>query len=166
MDFKKLIPDFSAFGRTNWGKPSIKTGDKNWLISAILVALMVIFVFLPWCSVSTIGVSGSRLGITTWYGIIGLIAALVALYGVLYEQKQFVFCGAALGVLFGLLGIFLWSDIEINTTIMGQTINQKVTKDMVENNPLVSVGHIGAILYMISALCAAGWSFLQIKNEK
>ena len=93
MDFKKLIPDFGAFGRTNWGKPSIKTGDKNWLISAILVALMVIFVFLPWCSVSTIGVSGSRLGITTWYGIIGLIAALVALYGVLYEQKQFVFCG-------------------------------------------------------------------------
>ena len=88
MDFNKLIPDFGAFGRTDWAKPSIKTGDKNWIISIAIVALMLIFLFLPWTSATQSGVTVSRLGITTWYGIIGLISVAIAAYGVLYEQKQ------------------------------------------------------------------------------
>lgn len=169
MDFKKLIPDFSAIGRTNWAKPCIKKNDKNWLIAAGLVVLMLVFVFLPWCSVSYtvegVTSTGSRLGISTWFGIIAFICAIVAAYGVLYEQKQFVFCASVLGAFFGLLGIFLWADV---TLFAKGTQTGKLTSDYVAAAKLAgaSIGHIGAILFLLASAGSAAWSYLQIKNEK
>ncbi len=169
MDFNKLIPDFGAFGRTDWAKPSIKTGDKNWLIAAGLVVLMLVFVFLPWCSVSYtvngVTSAGSRLGISTWFGIIAFICAIVAAYGVLYEQKQFVFCASVLGAFFGLLGIFLWADVTlfVKGTETGKLISENVAAAKLAG---ASIGHIGAILFMLASAGSAAWSFLQIKNEK
>lgn len=162
MDFNKLIPDFGAFGRTDWAKPSIKTGDKNWLISAVLVVLMLIFVFLPWTTLSNEVISIGRLGITTWYGIFGLLATAVAAYGVLYEQKQFVFCASVLGVIMGLIGMICFADVTY--TVNGKAIT--FTADVVKNLKGASVGHIGAILFMLASAGSAAWSFLQIKNEK
>jgi hypothetical protein len=166
MDFKKLIPDFGAFGRTNWGKPVINTKDKNWLISAALVVLMLVFVFLPWTSISNDGVSISRLGITTWYGVIGLISVAIAAYGVLYEQKQFVFCASVLAIVMGLIGTLCIADVS--TTINGKTITvtAESVKKAKEVGSSISVGHIGAILFMVASAVSAVWSFLQIKNEK
>lgn len=162
MDFNKLIPDFGAFGRTDWAKPSIKTGDKNWIISIAIVALMLIFLFLPWTSATQSGVTVSRLGITTWYGIIGLISVAIAAYGVLYEQKQFVFCASVLAVVMGFIGMLCIP--ELSTTFNGQEI--KITAKTIKDLEGVSVSHTGAILFMIASAGSAAWSFLQIKNEK
>ncbi len=165
MDFNKLIPDFGAFGRTDWANPCIKKNDKNWLISAILVALMLVFVFLPWCSVSAtsmgITAAGSRLGIGTWYGFIGFITVIIALYGVLYEQKQFTFCGSVLAILMGIIGMCVLPKITVVSPFGTMKVDAEWIKDYE-----ATVSHIGAILFMLASAGSAAWSFLQIKNEK
>ena len=173
MDFKKLIPDFNAVAKTDWAKPHIDTKDKNWLVVAGLVLLMVVFVFLPWETFSSseggVSVSGSRLGITTWFGILGLVCALVAAYGALYKSLQFVFCGAVLGVVMAIIGWFSYVDI----TVEGVTMPAEAVKLADEavavakafgKNVDVSVGHIGAILSLVASLATAVVSFLQIKK--
>ena len=174
MDFKKLIPDFSVVAKTNWAKPNLDTKNTMWLVMAGAALLMVIFVFLPWqtVTISSAGasVSASRLGITTWFGILGLISALVAVYGVFYKNLQFVFCGAVLAAVWGLIG---WLTI-VDVTLDGETMTAEEIKLATSSvgsavasafGTKISVGHIGAILFLVASLVAAGVSFLQIKNE-
>ena len=169
MDYKKLIPDFSVIAKTDWAKPHIDTKNKTWLILAGAVLLMVVFAFIPWQTVTQNSVSTSTLGVATWYGIIGLLAAVVALYGVLYNQVKFVFCGAVLAALLGLLGALLTTGV----TIAGASISAEVVKAWAkgakdpETGEVVkaTVSHIGAILFLVASLAAAAVSFLQIKKE-
>ena len=175
MDFKKLIPDFSAIGKTNWGKPNLDTKNPMWLVMAGAALLMVVFAFIPWETVTVtrgaLSVTGSRLGITTWFGILGLLSALLAVYGVLYNQKQFAFCGALLAAVFAIIGCFTIVDV----TKDGETMTAEDIKAATEGAGAtvasavfglkVSVGHIGAILSLIASLVLAGASFLQIKKE-
>ena len=178
MDFKTLIPDFNAVAKTDWAKPHIDTKDKNWLVVAGLVLLMVVFVFLPWQTFSTTAEgmtqSASRLGITTWFGILGLVCALVAAYGVLYKSLQFVFCGAVLAAVMSLIG---WLSI-VDMTVGGVTMPAEAIKFADQAAEMASavssafgggkieasVGHIGAILSLVASLATAVVSFLQIKK--
>ena len=173
MDFKKLIPDFGVIAKTDWAKPHIDTNDKNWLMLAGGALLMVIFVFLPWETLTTnaegVSVSASRLGITTWFGVLGLISALVAVYGVLYKSLQFVFCGAALAAVLALIGCFTIVDITVNgVTMPAEAI--KMAKELASlasafgKQADISVGHIGAILSLLASLATAVAAFLQIKK--
>ena len=41
-------------------------------------ALMVIFTFLSWCTLTSGDASASKIGITTWYGIFAFICAAAA----------------------------------------------------------------------------------------
>ena len=173
MDFKKLIPDFGAIAKTDWAKPHIDTNDKNWLMLAGGALLMVIFVFLPWQTLTTIAegasVSASRLGITTWFGVLGLISALVAVYGVLYKNLQFVFCGAALAAVWALIGWFTIVDMTVNgVTMPAEAIkmaNQAAAIASAFGKKVdISVGHIGAILSLVASLGTAVAAFLQIKK--
>ena len=163
MDFKKLIPDFNAVAKTDWAKPNIDTKDKNWLVVAGLVLLMVIFVFLPWQTLTEL-VSGksqseSLLGITTWCGVLSFILALVAAYGVLYKQIQFTFCSSVLVAVLALIG---WLTV-FEMTKDGEVATSAEIK-MAAGLGLVKVSHIGAVLTLVAALATAAVSFLQIKK--
>ena len=170
----KFIPDFGAIAKTDWGKPHIDTKNKMWLVMAGAAVLMVVFVFIPWETVTvsrgSMSETASRLGITTWFGILGLISALVAVYGVFYKNLQFVFCGAVLAAVMGLIG---WLTI-VDVTLDGETMTAEeiklATSSLVSAvasafGTKISVGHIGAILFLVASLVLAGVSFLQIKKE-
>ena len=164
MDFKKLIPDFSVIAKTNWAKPNLDTKNKMWLVMAAAVLLMVVFAFIPWqvtTGTEEGAKSASTLGVATWYGIIGLLAAVVALYGVLYNQVKFVFCGAVLAAVLGLIGVLTTTGCALD----GTTYTAKEVVDFVKDKSL-KVSHTGAILFLVASLAAAAVSFLQIKNEK
>jgi hypothetical protein len=168
MDFKKLIPDFSAIGKTNWGKPNLDTKNPMWLVMAGAALLMVVFVFLPWQSVSMnfiiTTVSDSVIGLNTWFGLFAFLFALVSVYGVLYNQKQFAFCGALLAAVFALIGCF--SVPEFSYTIGGWTETLTPNELKVEiDEGRATLSHLGAILFLVASLVLAGASFLQIKKE-
>ena len=158
---KKFIPDFSVIAKTNWGKPNIDTKNKMWLVMAAAVLLMVVFAFIPWQTVTAGSVSVSTLGVATWYGILGLVFALVVVYGVLYNQVKFVFCGAVLAALFGLLGCILIAGCSVD----GESYD---AAEIATGVKLAGwkVSHIGAILFLVASLAAGVVSYLQIKNEK
>ncbi len=166
MDFKKLIPDFNAVARTDWAKPNIDTKDKMWWAMAGAALLMLVFVFVPWQTVEMRNPFGgdesgsvSVLGITTWYGILGLIATIVVVYGILYKSLQFVFCGAVLAALLGIIGCFVTAGFTKDGV--------EVTAEMIDLAKMVGakVSHIGAILFLLASLATAGISFWQIKSE-
>ena len=169
MDYKKLIPDFSVIAKTDWAKPHIDTKDKNWLILVGAALLMVIFVFLPWQTLTVGKVSSSTLGVATWYGILGLLSALVAVYGILYKHIQFVFCGAALAAVLGLMGMFLTTSCAYEgTTLTADQVKEFVKKGIdkeMGETVKASISHIGAILFLLVSLALAAVSFLQIKKE-
>ena len=164
MDFNKLLPDFNAIGKTDWAKPQVDTKDVMGLVALVGAALMLIFVFLPWCKATWLGQTGEvYLGITTWYGILGLVFALVALYGILYKQIQFVFWGAVLAVVMGLIGWLSMADI----TVLGREITVAKIKESLKWDPnAYTFGHIGAILFFFTSAALAVFSFLQINKEK
>lgn len=153
MSTNKLIPDFNAIEKIDWSKPELNTKDTFSLVSFAGAALMVVFVFLPWCSASWEGVAGdSYLGITTWYGILGFIMALVAVVGALYKQNALTFCAAVVGVVFGIVGM-----VVIPYTTSAEVELAKAIG--------IEISHVGAILYLIAAVVAAAGSYLKI-NQK
>ena len=111
---------------------------------------MLIFVFLPWCKATWLGQTGDvYLGITTWYGILGFIMALVAVAGSLYKQYSFTFWAAVLGVLFGIIGMIVVPDTSAEELEMAKMLG-------------VEVSHVGAILYFVASLVAGAGAFLKV----
>ena len=153
MSFQKLIPDFNAIGKTDWSKPEVDTKDTFNLVSFAGAALMVVFVFLPWCKASWGGITGdSYLGITTWYGIFGLIMALASVVGVLYKQYQLTFCAALLGIVFGIIGMVVVPDASAEELEIAKALG-------------IEISHIGAVLYLIASVVAAVGSYLKIAQK-
>lgn len=149
MDFNKLLPDFNAIGKTDWAKPQVDTKDVMGLVALVGAALMLIFVFLPWCKATWLGQTGDvYLGITTWYGILGFIMALVAVAGSLYKQYSFTFWAAVLGVLFGIIGMIVVPDSSAEELELAKMLGIKVS-------------HVGAILYLVASLVAGAGAFLK-----
>lgn len=177
MDFKTLLPDFNAIGKTDWAKPDFKidTKDTFKLVALGGAALMLIFCFLPWISISAtnhFGITGegSKLGITTWYGIFALIMALVAVVGMIYKHTSLTFCAAVLGIVFGLIGLLSFPEMTIKSSVFGQTITETI-KDKTEWEEGIkymkssSLSHLGAILYMVAAVVTAAGAYLKITKK-
>jgi hypothetical protein len=170
----KFIPDFSAIGKTNWSKPNFDTRNPFWWVMVGATLLMVVFVFIPWQTVTVtsgpISETASRLGITTWFGVLGLLSALLAVYGVLYNQKQFAFCGALLATVWALVGCFTIVDVtKDGVTVTAEQIEAAIVAAnatiALKFGVNISVGHTGALLFLIASLVLALVSFLQIKKE-
>lgn len=174
MDFKLLKPDFNALGKIEWAKPQVDTKNIVALVGTIAAALMVVFVFCPWFGLefsadvkamiraygeSTADVT--RSGITLWYGIIGLFAAIVALVGNLYNNKPFAFWGGAIGAVMGLFGLFMYASLTRN----GDTESAESIKEMVKEGAGDTI-RWGAILYFVCSLVAAATAFISVNNEK
>lgn len=154
MDLNALLPDFNAIGKTDWSKPEVKfdTKDVPGLAAIGGAALMLIFVFLPWCTVSWFGISESSLGITTWYGILGFIMALVAVAGVLYKHYSLTFCAAVVGVIFGIIGMIIVPDSSSAEVEMAEALGMEIS-------------HIGAILYLVACVVAGAGAYLKITKK-
>lgn len=162
MDFKTLLPDFNAIGKTNWGKPELKVDTKDVYGLAVLAGavLMLVFVFLPWVkvSVSFFGMSESEsvLGIATWYGILGFVVALIGMVGVLYKHYTLTFWASVLGVVAGCIGI---AAVSSATSELG--LGDLGFGDMAG----VKISSIGAILYLVASVVAGAGAFLKLTKK-
>ncbi len=162
MDFKKLIPDFNALGKTDWTKPQVDTKDVIGLATLAAAVLMLVFVFCPWFGMwndqENDGIA--RLGITLWYGVLGFIFALVAVGGTLYRQHALTFCASVLCLVMGLLGMVCWASLKEN----GVEFDGEQLKQLVELGKAfgakISIVRWGAILYFVCALVTAAGSFM------
>lgn len=163
MDFKTFLPDFEALKKTDWAKPQVDTKDKKNLVMLGGAVLMVVFVFLPWASYGALGITvASKLGIVTWYGVLAFLCAAAAVVGVLYKHTTLTFCAAALGVLFGLLGIILVPSL----TVAGVTLSGSDIKAAVDaSNGVAYVSHIGAILYLVASVVTGVVAYLKITKK-
>ena len=103
----------------------------------------------------------SRLGFTTWYGIIGLIMALTAVAGVLYKQYALAFWAAVICVVLGFIGWLSYASL----TMDGRTATADDIK-LAANFGAVSIGHLGAILFFFSSAIAAVCSLLMATGRK
>lgn len=164
MDFNKLIPDFGSIGKTEWNKPCFDTKDKFHIAGLACAALLVIFCFIPWFSITAkagpISAEASRLGIGLWYGIFAFLGGAVALYGMLYKNYQFAFCGAAIALLMAILGLFIVPSVSV----LGITIETDVIKAGMKAG-VYSTSRVGAILALIASAGVGACAFLKI-NEK
>lgn len=164
MDFNKLIPDFGSIGKTEWNKPCFDTKDKFHIAGLACAVLLVIFCFIPWFVITMkegpISVDASRLGIGLWYGIFAFIGGAVALYGMLYKNYQFAFCGAAIALLMAILGLFIVPSVEVAGLV---TVPAEAVKLAIKAGATTS--RIGAILALIASAGVGACAFLKI-NEK
>ena len=163
MNFKALKPDFGAFSKTDWAKPNLC--KKNYLYIG-LAAVLVIFAFLPWLRFSAVEVggktnevvNGSRLGITTWYGIVGLVGALITTYGVLYKQKVWAFWGAVVAFVMGWIGTNSYADIKFDDYV----IFKEAMEQAARNGEGMAISHFGANVFMLVAAFVAVLTFVKI----
>lgn len=166
MDFNQLTPDFNALKSIDYRKPVVDKSNTVALVALCAAVLGVIFVFLPWFSLSVDGESASRLGIGLWYGIFGFIFAAVAVAGVLYKQYALAFWAAVLCVILGLIG---WFSIP-SLTVDGKTATSEQIELLIKAGKLlgdgVKVGHIGAILFTLAGLATAGSTFMLATGKK
>lgn len=163
MSCKKLIPDFNAIGKTDWAKPSFCVkGDAN-LGSTVGALLMVLFGLFPWC-VATVLVDGmliseSSLGITTWYGALGFVMALVAVVGVFYKHYSLALWASLLGIVFGILGAALVPGVSSEEVQAMNTLNQ------MGGFGILSTSHPGAYLYILASMVVAAGSYIKAIEE-
>ena len=164
MSCKKLIPDFNAIGKTDWAKPSFCVkGDAN-LGSTVGALLMVLFGLFPWC-VATVLVDGmliseSSLGITTWYGALGFVMALVAVVGVFYKHYSLALWASLLGIVFGILGAALVPGLSLEDVQAMNTLKQ-----MGGFFGIISTSHPGAYLYILASMVVAAGSYIKAIEE-
>ena len=164
MEFNRLIPDLNALRHTDWSKPQFDTKNILFWVSIGTVALMAIFTLLPWFGTHArlFGETetATRLGITTWYGFMGLVFALTTGGATLYKQYGLAFCTSALCVLMGLLGLVCYTSL----TNGGDTLDVEEVRRSIHLvkglGGTVKIVRIGAVLYTLSALLSAGISLL------
>jgi hypothetical protein len=171
MDLKTLLPDFNAIGKTDWSKPNFDTKSMN-LLSFLGAVLMVAFVFFSWTKIVDVDSSEyTKLGVTTWFGILGLVMAIGALVGVLYNHNSLTFSCAALAIVFGIIGIMVIPEMEIE----GVTYTADEIKEIVKNskeykaqgltNKVVEISHLGAILFTVASAVTAFGAFIKINKK-
>jgi hypothetical protein len=170
MDFKTLLPDFNAIGKTDWAKPNFDTKNNN-VIPMLGAVLMVVFVFFSWTTLTQGDEEATKLGITTWYGIFGFIMALGALVGVLYNHFSLTFTCAVLAIVFGIIGMVTLPDMEIEGVKMTSKEIQEQIDALKEAKKaglpvkLAEVSHLGAILFTVASAVAALGAYLKITKK-
>lgn len=170
----KLIPNVKSLGSVNFSKPEVGRKNLGGTVLTILAVLMVAAVFLPWFSWEYVDdatgksvlESAFRLGITTLWGILGLVVALVALFGALYKQYALTLWSAILAVVFGYIGANSVYTLEFT---MGK-VDYIILKEQLQlldlfNNSLPAT-HLGANIFTIVAALLVALSFTQIIKKE
>ena len=171
----KLIPNVKSLGSVNFSKPEIGRKNLGGTILTILAVLMVVAVFLPWFSWEYVDdasgkhvlESAFRLGITTLWGILGLVVALVALFGALYKQYALTLWAAILAVVFGYIGANSVYTLEFTMDKTDYIILKEELQLLDIFNRPFDATHLGANIFTIVAALLAALSFTQIiKREE
>jgi len=158
MSYNFLKPDVAALKAVDFKRPSIDTANPFLLVASVAALLMIVFVFLSWTKYSFDGLSAGVSGVSTVWGVIGLLAGLCTLASVLYRQYALAFWCAAIGAVVAVLGMFATPGFEI----MGTKIEGELLEKMLADDD-TKVSHIGAILSFIASLAAAACSFVGAK---
>lgn len=169
MDFKALLPDFNAIKNTDWTKPQVDTKDTLSLVTLGCIALMLIFVFLPWFSMTAEGETASRLGITTVCGIFGFILTLAAAAGAVYKHYTLSFSASVIALIFGLIGCFVVTSLSKD----GMELSKDMVKAAIQADKLaeafgkdvLQTSHLGAILFTLASAGTAVVSYLKITKK-
>lgn len=171
---KKLIPDFKAFGSINWAKPAVGPGNWTGTALVLLSVLMLVFVFLPWfhweytdtVKDDTTLEAVNVLGITTVWGILGLVVTLVALVGALYKQYALTFWAAVLAAIFGCFGTDMLAGFEFTQ----DKADYVVLKEQLQLEQMldfyIPVTHVGANLFFITALMLVALSLAELFKKE
>ena len=170
----KLIPNVKALGGINFSKPEIGRKNVGGTILTILALLMVVAVFLPWFSWEYVDdasgkhvlESAFRLGITTLWGILGLVVALVALFGALYKQYALTLWAAILAVVFGYIGANSVYSLEFTMDKTDYIILKEELQLLDLFNRPIHATHLGANIFTILAALLAALSFTQIIKKE
>ena len=134
---KKFIPDSSALMQTDWKKPTVDVKDIKSVVLLGFIAVAAVAVFLPWLSVGAsledYGTLKLRaFGFGTWYGIVGLFAALIAIAGVLYKHYSLTFCASLAAVVMGIIGLNAHPDANLSVSFDSPAIEAEYNKGMKE----------------------------------
>lgn len=170
----KLIPNVKSLGSVNFSKPEIGRKNVGGTILTILALLMVVAVFLPWFSWEYVDdasgkhvlESAFRLGITTLWGILGLVVALVALFGTLYKQYALTLWAAILAVVFGYIGANSVYTLEFTMDKTDYIILKEELQLLDLFNRPFDATHLGANIFTIVAALLAALSFTQIIKKR
>lgn len=166
FDFNQLKPDFNAIAKTDWAKPQFDTTDIVKLIGTAASVLMLIFVFCPWFGVADEGESVTRSGISLWYGILGLLAAVATIASFLYNHKALAVWTAVVGVIFAIIGLLSWPDLTVEgLEIPGDLLKMGAEAAKMEGEK-VDIISWGAIMYLLSALVAGAAAFANVIGFK
>ncbi len=174
MDLKTFLPDFEALKKTDWAKPEVDTKDTMNLVMLAGAALMFVFVFLSWTKLSAnvqfATYEGSRMGVATWYGCLGLVCALAAVAGCIYKHTTLTFCAAVLGVVFGFIGILSFPEITVSFSLLGMTDTEVISSkdkwtEFTKYANSKSISHLGAVLYLIASVVAGAAAYLKITKK-
>lgn len=166
MDLKTLLPDFNAIKNTQWNKPQVDTKDTPGLLALGCSVLMLVFVFLPWLTVTVNNPLGggsteaSALGITTVWGILGFICTLAAIVGTLYKHYSLSFSAGVLALIFGIVGCFAICDLEKNgVTETADAIRLAIGLGVAK------ASHLGAILFTIASAGTVLLSYSKVSKK-
>ena len=135
---------------------------------------MVVAVFLPWfsweyvdyASGKSVLESAFRLGITTLWGILGLVVALVALFGALYRQYALTLWAAILAVVFGYIGANSVYTLEFTMDKTDYIILKEELQLLDLFNRPFDATHLGANIFTLIAALLAALSFTQIIKKR
>ena len=155
--FTGMKPDFAALNKIDFGKPQIRTDKSMWLIAAGCAVVALIFCFFPgWISVTAKGWGQSNTETVSifeeWYGIIGFIAILLAIFFVLYGQYKLAFWVGLIIAVMAFFGIIHKPDGYAEAMEVADAFGIDVT-----------VSRWGAILSLVAGL---GVSFGSYKLTK
>lgn len=132
----KFKTDFDALKSTDWKKPEINFKSPMTLVLLGLLLTMAAVVFIPWFCVGVKtdinGVEGAiklrAFGFSTWYGIIGLLAALVAVAGVIYKHMPVTFWSSAVAVVMSIIALNSYPESKLVVSVDKDT--KKDLKEM------------------------------------
>lgn len=132
----KFKTDFDALKSTDWKKPEINFKNPLTIVLLGLLLTMTIVVFIPWFCVGVkadvAGIEGAiklrAFGFNTWYGIIGLLAAVAAAAGVIYKHLPVTFWSSAVAVVMSIIALNSYPESKLVVSVDKDT--KKDLKEM------------------------------------
>lgn len=105
----RFIPSNEELRETDWKNPEVDSKQPLSIVSFLCIIGMIAVVFIPWFAAG-IKADGNKLilqsfGFSNWYGIAGIVAAVIAALGILYKHYSLTLCSTVAAVVIGLIGL-------------------------------------------------------------
>lgn len=105
----KFIPSNEELKGTDCKNPEVDSKSPVSIITLVCLLGMIAVIFIPWFAAGIKGdgdkIMFQSLGIANWYGIVGLVAAVLAAIGMIYKHYSLTFCSTLAAVVIGIIGL-------------------------------------------------------------